>query len=167
MPVADLLDRDDGTGGAGHRARRQYRLTTVNPFIRLRRDLIEQTHTPLVYADTDARETVYLRTTVLDQFRGDEWRPSAARPAQREHAPTACSPARPGSRRASAARSPTGSFELAPDFATTWLPLPYPMRELDVDGQLALRRAHPRRRATSAARPPPGLEYAARPSRPG
>ena len=49
----------------------------MNPFIRLRRDLVAQTHTPLVYAETDARETGYLRTTVLDQFRDDEWRPSA------------------------------------------------------------------------------------------
>ena len=30
----------------------------------------------MVYAETDARETGYLRTTVLDQFRSDEWRPS-------------------------------------------------------------------------------------------
>ena len=33
-----------------------------------------------------------------------------------------------------------------PNFGTTWLPLPYPIRELDDRGHLALRRAHPRRR---------------------
>ena len=75
IPVADLLDDTPGGSGPGG-ASSGYHLTSVNPFIRLRRDLVEKTHTPMVYAETEARSTSYLRTTVLDRFTDDEWRPS-------------------------------------------------------------------------------------------
>ena len=77
VPVADLLNRDHGGLGNGNGAGGQFELTTVNPFIRLRRDLVAQTHTPAgLRRRPTRRETGYLRTTVLDQFRDDEWRPS-------------------------------------------------------------------------------------------
>ncbi len=76
IPVADLLDRNGGAGGDNPGAA-GYQLSVVNPFIRLHRDLVEQTHTPLLYAETDASSTSYIRTTVLDRFTGEEWRPSS------------------------------------------------------------------------------------------
>ena len=105
----------------------------MNPFIRLRRDLVSQTHTPLLYAETDARETGYLRTTVLDQFRDSEWRPSPrVLPSENKADGAVPQPAwpRPGHRR----QHEQWDLRLAPDFGTTWLPLPYPIRKLEVRG---------------------------------
>jgi hypothetical protein len=52
VPVADLLNQKpgDGDGTSGS----SLQLSAVNPMVRLRRDLVQQTHTPLVYARTDA-----------------------------------------------------------------------------------------------------------------
>jgi len=132
VPVADLLNRQhpglgSGTGGG------QFQLTTVNPFIRLRRDLVAQTHTPLVYAETDARETSYVRTTVLDQFRDDEWRPSP-RDLPRENDADGPFPNPPGLSPGVLGQATDWKLQLAPDFGTTWLPLPYPIRTLKVQG---------------------------------
>ena len=74
---ADLLNRDHGGVGDGTGAGGQFQLTTVNPFIRLRRDLVEQTHTPLVYAETDApRRPATCARPCSTSSRSDEWRPS-------------------------------------------------------------------------------------------
>jgi transglutaminase-like putative cysteine protease len=133
VPVADLLNRKhaglgNGTGGGG-----QFQLTTVNPFIRLRRDLVAQTHTPLVYAETDATDTSYLRTTVLDQFRDDEWRPSP-RDLPRVNSADGPFPNAPGLSPGVLGETSHWKLQLAPDFGTTWLPLPYPVRSVKVAG---------------------------------
>ena len=133
IPVADLLNDRDGPGGDGVSGGGQYRLTTVNPFIRLRRDLISKTHTPLLYAETNARETGYVRTTVLDQFRDDEWRPSARELPSKNRA-DGDFPSPPGLAPGVSGSTDEWSLRLAPDFATTWLPLPYPIRKLEIEG---------------------------------
>ena len=132
VPVTDLLHRDeaaDGSTGGGS----GFQLTTVNPFVRLRRDLITKTHTPMVYAKTDSDETDYLRTTVLDQFRSDRWRPSP-RNLPSENSADGGFPAVPGLAPGVPGRTSSWRLRLAPDFATTWLPLPYPVREVKVEG---------------------------------
>ena len=100
VPVTDLLNAHgagvgNSTGGGG-----QFQLTTVNPFIRLRRDLVAQTHTPLVYARTagqrhrlraDHRPRPVLRRRVAAL---------PAQPAQRRTTPTGPSRTRPVSARA-------------------------------------------------------------------
>jgi transglutaminase-like putative cysteine protease len=133
VPVADLLNRDHGGLGNGTGAGGQFELTTINPFIRLRRDLVAQTHTPLVYAQTDASDTGYLRTTVLDQFRDDEWRPSA-RDLPGENSADGTFPNPPGLGPAVTGAISTWKLQFAPDFGTTWLPLPYPVRSVKVKG---------------------------------
>ena len=132
VPVTDLLNKGgagegDGSGASG------YQLTVVNPFIRLRRDLVAQTHTPLLYTRTEARNTSYIRTTVLDEFTHEEWRPSP------RHLPGAnradgVFPNPPGLAPGVGGSEDDWRFDLAPGFGTTWLPLPYPIRELDVRG---------------------------------
>lgn len=133
VPVADLLNPNrggigNGTGGGG-----QFKLTTVNPFIRLRRDLVAKTHTPMVYAETNARETGYLRTTVLDEFKNDEWRPSP-RNLPDDNTADGQFPSAPGLAPGLGGTTNTWKLRLAPDFGTTWLPLPYPIQDLDVKG---------------------------------
>ncbi|WP_027863488.1 DUF3488 and transglutaminase-like domain-containing protein [Marmoricola sp. URHB0036] len=133
VPVADLLNRDRGGLGDGNGTGGQFELTTVNPFIRLRRDLVAQTHTPLVYATTDATETGYLRTTVLDQFRDDEWRPSS-RDLPSDNTADGPFPNPPGLGPGIGGTTNHWKLQFAPDFGTTWLPLPYPIRSLSVKG---------------------------------
>ena len=132
IPVADLLDDTpggEGPGGGGS----AYHLTSVNPFIRLRRDLVEKTHTPMVYAETKARSTSYLRTTVLDRFTDDEWRPSP-RSLPSSNRADGTFPSPPGLAPRVTGAEDTWRFEFAPNFSSTWLPLPYPVRKLDIEG---------------------------------
>jgi transglutaminase-like putative cysteine protease len=132
VPVTDLL-KHDKTPGEGTGAGGSYELDAVNPFIRLRRDLVEKTHTPLVYARTKARSTAYLRTTVLDQFTSDEWRPSP-RNLPTQNKADGPFPSAPGLSPSVGGTVDPWSFQLAPEFTTTWLPLPYPVREVQVPG---------------------------------
>jgi transglutaminase-like putative cysteine protease len=133
VPVADLLDRDQGSAGGEAANGGNFELTAVNPFIRLRRDLVEKTHTPLVYAETDARSTSYLRTTVLDQLTSDEWRPSPRiLPGSNNADGTFPNP--PGLGAGISGTEEVWSLQLARQFSTTWLPLPYPLRKLDLPG---------------------------------
>ncbi len=133
VPVTDLLQRDRGAGGNGAGNGAGFQLTGVNPFIRMRRDLVEQTHTPLVYAQTTARSTSYLRSTVLDEFTGDEWRPSP-RILPEANIADGTFPQPPGLSPGVGGTEAEWSLQLAPQFSTTWLPLPYPIRELSVPG---------------------------------
>jgi transglutaminase-like putative cysteine protease len=134
VPVTDLLHRDQGDGvGEGDGTGRGLELTDVNPFIRLRRELVAQTHTPLVYAETTSRNTGYLRTTVLDEFTSEEWRPSS-RQLPSDNDANGVLPFPPGLAASVDGTYADWSLQLAPAFRTTWLPLPYPIRELEVPG---------------------------------
>lgn len=134
VPVTDLLDRsDDAVTGAGSGAR-DFELAAVDPLIRMRRDLVEQTNTPLVYAETEARSTSYLRTTVLDRFTSNDWRPSQP-DLSSENTADGVFPRPPGLAPGTGTTKDKWSFELAPGLTTTWLPLPSPIRDLDVAGR--------------------------------
>jgi transglutaminase-like putative cysteine protease len=133
VPVTDLLDRETGDGPGDRAGSGGYQLSVVNPFIRLRRDLVEKTHTPLVYAETQARSTSYLRTTVLDRFTSDEWRPSA-RNLPAANKADGVFPNPPGLAPGIGGAEDDWTLQFAPGFASVWLPLPYPIRELDVAG---------------------------------
>ena len=80
----DLLDRDIGGSATATRVGR-FQLTTVNPFIRLRRDLVEKTHTPLVYAKTEATLDVVPAHDGARRVHRRRVAALAARPARREH----------------------------------------------------------------------------------
>ncbi len=133
IPVTDLLNRDLGGAGTNAGQGGRFQLTAVNPFIRLRRDLVQQTNTPLVYAETEASSTSYLRTTVLDQFSSGSWRPSP-RNLPSDNDADGVFPNPPGLAPGIGGAEDEWSLQLAPNFGTTWLPLPYPIRELDVAG---------------------------------
>lgn len=134
VPVTDLLDRNTEGGPGDGSGSGDVELTAVNPLIRIRRDLVEQTNTPLVYAETKARSTSYIRTTVLDRFTGDEWRPSP-RDLPSENTADGVFPQPPGLAPGAGTTEDRWSFELAPELATTWLPLPSPIRDLEVPGR--------------------------------
>ncbi len=132
VPVTDLLDRKRGGGSSGAGAG-SYQLSAVNPFVRLRRDLVTKTNTPMVYAETESRSTSYLRTTVLDRFTENEWRPSR-RVLPADNSADGVFPSPPGLGTGIGGSEDRWSLQLARGFSTTWLPLPYPIRELEVPG---------------------------------
>ncbi len=131
IPVTDLLNRNKGDGPGSGSGR--YELTSDNPLVRLRRDLLVKRHIPLVYAKTNARSTSYLRTAVLDEFTNDAWRPSP-RVLPSSNDADGPIPSPPGLVPGIGSTEANWSLQLAPGFSTTWLPLPYPIRELDVPG---------------------------------
>lgn len=131
VPVSDPLR--PGGDGQGEGSGGDVRLTTVNPFVTLRRDLLEQTNTPMVYATTDATDPSYLRTTVLDVFDEDSWSASP-RSLPAENSADGVFPAPPGISAGAGGVVSDWQLQLAPRYATTWLPLPYPVREVEVDG---------------------------------
>jgi transglutaminase-like putative cysteine protease len=132
VPVSNLLKHGSGggTGGAGSAS---FQLTTVNPFIRLRRDLVEKTHTPLLYAETKSASTSYVRTTVLDQFTSNEWRPSP-RTLPSDNNASGDFPSAPGLAAGIAGQTDNWKLSLASSFSTSWLPLPYPILQLKIAG---------------------------------
>ncbi|MEO5654288.1 MAG: DUF3488 and transglutaminase-like domain-containing protein [Marmoricola sp.] len=134
VPVTNLLG-GAGAGGSGAGPGGSFSTTTVNPFIRLRRDLVEQTNTPMLYATTNSKDedAGYLRTTVLDEYDGDSWRPSK-RQLPPENNANGDFPAPPGLGPALGGRLADWDFEFAPGFGTNWLPLPYPVRSVKVPG---------------------------------
>ncbi len=158
IPVADLLDRN-GRGAGDNPGAAGYQLSVVNPFIRLHRDLVEQTHTPLLYGETDASSTSYIRTTVLDRFTGEEWRPSS-RDLPSTNTADGLFPNPPGLAPNVGGTENEWSFQFASNFASTWLPLPYPVRELDVEGTWRYD-ARTLDVAYVGGSPPPAIKYTA------
>lgn len=132
VPVTDLLDRSDSAAAGNGSGKLQ--LAAVDPLIRMRRDLVEKTNTPLVYAETKARSTSYLRTTVLDRFTSDEWRPSS-RELPAENTADGVFPRPPGLAPGTATTEDRWSLQLAPGVTTTWLPIPAPIRDLAIAGR--------------------------------
>lgn len=130
VPVSDLL-KHTGSGGSGAGNGNGIQLTAVNPFIRLRRDLVEKTHTPLLYATTNASSTDYLRTTVLDQFTSDEWQPSP-RDLPSENDADGAFPDAPGLAAGASGTAEKWKISLNRNFATDWLPTPYPLIDLHI-----------------------------------
>ncbi len=131
VPVADpLRPGGEGQGGEGGG---EVRLTTVNPFVSLRRDLLQQTNTPMVFASTDAVDPSYLRTTVLDVFDDDSWSASP-RELPAENSADGTFPAPEGLSVGTGGVVSQWDLELAPRYRTTWLPLPAPVREIEVEG---------------------------------
>ena len=144
IPVTDLLRPDSGEGtGAGNGNR--FELTTINPFVRLRRDLVERTHTPMVYRRHQRpgdRLPAHHRPRPVPQRRVATL---AARPPPREQRRrTLPDPTRTGRWR----ERPDRGLEAAarPQLRHHLAPAALPARRAEGGGQLALRLPHPRRR---------------------
>ncbi len=132
VPVTNLLDQRPGDQTGSGRGG-DFTVTSVNPFVRLHRDLVEQTHTPLLLAKTRARSTSYLRLTVLDEFTPSGWGASD-RDLPAGNDADGYFPPPPGLGPAVTGRNRRWNLELAPEFLTTWLPLPYAVRSIQVNG---------------------------------
>ncbi|WP_460843361.1 transglutaminase family protein, partial [Nocardioides marmoraquaticus] len=132
VPLADPVGPDNGGTGDGDGSG-SLRVATQNPFISLRRDLLEQTDTSLLFARTDSTDTDYLRTVVLDQFSADAW-DASTRDLPSENSADGVFPAPPGLAAGTGGVESEWELTLDPVFRTRWLPLPSPLREVAVEG---------------------------------
>ncbi|RNM15952.1 transglutaminase TgpA family protein [Nocardioides pocheonensis] len=128
VPVSHGLFKGGNGPGNGNGANNS--VTLRNPIVDLRRDLITKDHIPLVEVRTTADPT-YLRLTVLDQFNGVEWQPSARRLAESNKA-AGDLPTAPGLVRTAPGSEADWTLQLDPGFDSTWLPTPYPTRRISV-----------------------------------
>ncbi|MGH3414177.1 MAG: transglutaminase TgpA family protein [Marmoricola sp.] len=122
------------TGPGGHdNGDRANNVTVANPLINIRRDLLRRTHTPMLTARTNAPDPSYLRLAVLDQFTGDQWRPSTRQLPSGNDADGPL-PQAPGLTNAVPGVQTQWRLHLARNFETSWLPTPYPANQIKVAG---------------------------------
>ncbi len=108
-------------------------LSLQNPLVDMRRDLTRGEDVPMVRVQTDDPAPAYLRTTVLDDFDGQAWRPSE-RELPRAQRVLGELPPPPGLDEATPVRTHRTSIEVFPTFDTSWLPTPYPAESVTVEG---------------------------------
>lgn len=121
-----LLDGPGGGDGPGDG------VSISNPLVSLRRDLVRGADVDLVRVRTDGNPS-YLRISVLDEFTGDAWRPSRREIPAEQRAAGALPPP-PGLSDTVERRAHTFAIEVEGAFDSTWLPTPYPVTHIEVDG---------------------------------
>jgi len=114
-----------GTGQGG--------ISLQNPLVDMRRDLLRGEDTPMVRVRTDDPAPAYLRTTVLDDFDGQAWRPSD-RELPRAQRVVGELPTPPGLDQDAELATHSSSITVLDGFHTTWLPTPYPAKSVTVEG---------------------------------
>jgi transglutaminase-like putative cysteine protease len=129
VPLGHDLGLGSGNNSGGRGAGQPVQLK--NPMADLRRDLVRQDHLPLLTVRTDATDPSYLRTTVLETFDGRAWVPGH-RNLPAANIANGPLPAPPGLL-SSAGSTATWHLKTTTDFLTTWLPAPYPLRDITVD----------------------------------
>lgn len=129
VPVtAGIFDRGSGTGGDGDGSGS---ITLTNPLVNLRRDLELNENIPVLDAATEAVDPSYLRMTVLDRFDGSSWIPGERRFLEENGAdgalpnPDGLDPSIPGD-------LASWNLRTANTFVTSWLPVPFPTREISI-----------------------------------
>lgn len=123
----------DGGRGRGNGAGRNNSVQLDNPLVDLHRDLVRQDHIALLFASTHDPDPTYLRLTVLDEFDGRAWKPSQRNlPAANRVGGDLPRP--PGLAPNTSTSAYPWSLHLTPDFVTSWLPAPYPLKSLDTLG---------------------------------
>lgn len=105
----------------------------TNPMADLQRDLVRGEDNDLVWVTTDAPDPSYLRISVLDSFDGRTWKPSG-RDIPPEQRADGDIPRPAGLGADVAAEDLAYSYEISDDLRSIWLPTPYPVSSLDIDG---------------------------------
>ena len=104
-----------------------------NPMVSLRRDLVQGRDMNLVYVTTPDPDPSYLRIAVLDQFDGSAWLPGGrAIPVQQRTEGKLPPP--PGLNPTVPRRTYPYQIRIASDFASKWLPAPYPVSWIKAPG---------------------------------
>jgi transglutaminase-like putative cysteine protease len=105
----------------------------TNPMVNLRRDLVRGRDVDLIRISTESADPSYLRISVLDAFDGTAWRPSE-REIPREQQASGRLPRPPGLEPTVRRERVHYRISIEDTFASTWLPTPYPVTQIDVPG---------------------------------
>ncbi|MFF2325916.1 MULTISPECIES: DUF3488 and DUF4129 domain-containing transglutaminase family protein [unclassified Streptomyces] len=122
-----------GRGGANGRGNGGGTISAVNPLVSLQNNLNQPENREVMSYRTNSGDPqgFYLRILALDQFTGDEWRPSTRRlkdVPKRLPAPEGLGP----DVTVTEIRS---NISASPSYQQTYLPLPYPVTEVTIDGR--------------------------------
>ncbi|MCZ7413785.1 transglutaminase TgpA family protein [Streptomyces sp. WMMC897] len=124
---------NDGEGGGGGPGDGNT-VTAVNPLVELQNSLNQPENRTVLTYETDAEDVsgLYMRIVALDEFDGTSWRPSQRRitdvPSDRFPTPPGLSP---GVDR----ETVTTRIAAADWYKQSWLPMPYPADEVNIDGR--------------------------------
>jgi transglutaminase-like putative cysteine protease len=124
-------------GGSGEGGRT---IHTDNPIVDLQGDLTQPENVPVLRYETDAQTPEYIRRVTLDVFTGEEWQtsdrsvPDSQRVSEGMPAPPGLDPPDAGIRREYV-------FDVGTNYESSWLPLPYPAQEIEIDGDWRYDRA--------------------------
>jgi transglutaminase-like putative cysteine protease len=108
-------------------------ISVNNPVLDLRRNLALQSDVELLDVRTDDPAPAYLRTSVLDEFTGEQWQPSSRDESNGVDADDDL-PAAPGVDSEVAGRDVSYEVTVSEDFSSSWLPVVYAATSVDVDG---------------------------------
>jgi transglutaminase-like putative cysteine protease len=115
----------DGNGRSGA-------ITRINPILDLRKNLDASSDTPVIRYSTSVAEPQPLRIVTADVFDGERWSPNTAR-IPLNHRVQDGLPAAPGLTGEIAASQATTEISIS-GLAQTYLPLPYPATDVQVNG---------------------------------
>ncbi len=116
-----------GPGGDGES------VSLTNPIVNMRRDLSRGADVDLVRVRTEDGDPSYLRTTVLDAFDGETWKPSG-RSIPVEQRASGLIPRPPGLDAATDRRTVPWTVQVTDEFESLWLPVPYPVFSINAEG---------------------------------
>ncbi|MGQ0630209.1 MAG: transglutaminaseTgpA domain-containing protein [Sporichthyaceae bacterium] len=128
-----LTDDAFGSGGLGNDPAGGGTISTLNPLVSMRRDLVRPEDVDLMTVRTDSARTseLYLRAVTLDTFDGEEWR--AGRREVRKFDPELPDPLGLAD---TVKRTPTRTTVSVNDnLQADYVPMPYPPTRLEIDGE--------------------------------
>ena len=107
-------------------------ISTLNPLVSLRRELVRPDEFEVMTVKTDATmpSELYLRTVTLDEFNGEEWK-AGRRQVQKFETEL---PPPPGQSPSIGRTKVTSTITVSDRLASDYLPLPYPATHVDIDG---------------------------------
>lgn len=117
----------NGPGGGGDS------VSLSNPMTNMQRDLSRGLDVDLVRVTTSDPDPSYLRTTVLDRFDGEAWRPAGRAIPQTQRA-DGLVPRPPGLDAGIERETFPWRIDVNPDFESRWLPAPYPVVAINAPG---------------------------------
>ena len=128
LPIVEegFLGRGGGGAGQGRTIR------TDNPIVDLHRDLVRPDNVELLTYLTDAPAPPYIRIVTLDTFDGATWRTSDRRVPESQGVEEGM-PSPPGLENPPA-EVDRYDIDVSENYASRWLPMPYPAAEVTIDG---------------------------------
>ncbi|MGH8774588.1 MAG: transglutaminaseTgpA domain-containing protein [Jiangellaceae bacterium] len=117
-------------GGAGSGGRT---IHTDNPIVDLRRDLSRPENVRVFEYRADTSTPEYFREVALDVFDGERWEASR-RPVPDSQRVSDGLPAPPGVTLTGSEPLDTYEIDVSDDYSSSWLPLPYAARTIEIDG---------------------------------